>query len=471
MRTSRHRLVLMLMILALLATACRSGAGEEVDEPEAGAATDAPVAAPTDEPVEDGETPAAPSGDVQTDAGVTEEACPDAVNPDNGCIYLGTLSDLTEGPFAALGGSITEAQAAFWQRVNEDGGIGGFDVNVDEYVRDNKYNPQVTTQVYNEIKSEIAGIAQTLGSPPTAAIIDDVKATPLVAAPATWSSLWLYEDVIVESGNNYCIEAMNGVDWAIENGGATVGPRAVPDDIQTVMAVHYPGEYGEDGAAGVKAAAEANGIDFIDVTTEVGPDNQTGAISQIVQENPDLVYMTVAPTDFATLVGQAAAQNYAGLAMGQSPAFNEALTDSPAAQALEGAIVTLPWQAWDADTPGHQALRDTLEGTQLDAGYMSGWAWSYPLRAALDKAAENGDLTRQGILDAVTQLESVDYEGILPEGSGNFAGSPDEMAVRGTIIARISGESETQTEELSDGFYTGSSAEGYSFDGPCYENL
>ena len=61
-------------------------------------------------------------GDIATDVGVTSDPCPDAVNEDNGCIYLGTLSDLTVGPFAAAGPTIVDGQKAFWDRVNEDGG-------------------------------------------------------------------------------------------------------------------------------------------------------------------------------------------------------------------------------------------------------------------------------------------------------------------------------------------------------------
>ena len=87
--------------------------------------------------------------------GVTEEACPDAVNEDNGCIYLGTISDLTQGPFAPLGVPITEAQKAFWQRVNEDGGIGGYDIDVTTYVKDNLYNPETHKQVYGEIEGDV----------------------------------------------------------------------------------------------------------------------------------------------------------------------------------------------------------------------------------------------------------------------------------------------------------------------------
>ena len=86
-------------------------------------------------------------GEAAEAPGVTEKPCPEAVNDDNGCIYLGTISDLTQGPFAPLGVAITDAQKAFWQRVNEDGGIGGYDIDVTKYVKDNLYNPQTHAQV------------------------------------------------------------------------------------------------------------------------------------------------------------------------------------------------------------------------------------------------------------------------------------------------------------------------------------
>ena len=107
-------------------------------------------------------------GDGEVSApGVTSEPCPEAVNEDNGCIYLGQISDLTEGPFAPLGVPITDAMKAFWQRVNEDGGIGGYDIDVDRVRPDNLYNPETHKQVYNEIKGDVLALAQTLGSPTT----------------------------------------------------------------------------------------------------------------------------------------------------------------------------------------------------------------------------------------------------------------------------------------------------------------
>jgi hypothetical protein len=40
------------------------------------------------------------------------------------------------------------------------------------------------------------------------------------------------------------------------------------------MAVHYPGDYGGDVAAGAKIAADANGLEFVSVETSPGTDNQ-----------------------------------------------------------------------------------------------------------------------------------------------------------------------------------------------------
>jgi len=127
---------------------------------------------------------------VKFDVGVTKEPCPEAVDKAKGCIYLGSISDLTEGPFKALGVPITESQKAFWKRVNTAGGIGGFEVDVAKYTKDNKYNPQIHNEVYSEIKPDVLGLAQTLGSPTTSAILADLKSSNMIGVPASWTSAW-----------------------------------------------------------------------------------------------------------------------------------------------------------------------------------------------------------------------------------------------------------------------------------------
>ena len=60
----------------------------------------------------DGAAPQQDAGGIKVDFGVTKEACPQAVDKAKGCIYLGTISDLTEGPFKTLAVPITDAQKA-----------------------------------------------------------------------------------------------------------------------------------------------------------------------------------------------------------------------------------------------------------------------------------------------------------------------------------------------------------------------
>jgi ABC-type branched-subunit amino acid transport system substrate-binding protein len=402
---------------------------------------------------------------IKTDFGVTAEACPDAIDETKGCIYLGTLSDLTVGPFRPLAIPITAAQAAFWKRVNEAGGIGGYEIDVTTYVRDNKYDAQTTSQVYQEIKPNILALAQTLGSDPTAAILPDLKSSSIVAAPAAWTSGFAFEDVILESGANYCVETMNAIDFA----------KGAKPTIASVMSVHYPGDYGDDAAGGAQYAAEELGLTFTNVPTGPGGEAQAGAISQILTERPDLVIITTGPTEAATIVGQVAAQGvpagYTPMFVGTSPTWNPALLASPAAPALTALYFQSgPWGPWGTDTPGHEAMREAL-GTPdpLNDGYTAGWVWSYPIKAALEKAVENRDLTRAGLLAAAKSLTSVDYEGMLPSEAGNYAGGP-EGQVRVTTISKPDPDAPTGVTPVQP-LTVGPTAEGFTLTEPCYETL
>jgi ABC-type branched-subunit amino acid transport system substrate-binding protein len=230
-----------------------------------------------------GETTTDDAG-VKTDVGVTKEPCPEAIDKNKGCIYLGIISDLTEGPFRALAVPITDAQKAFWKRVNQQGGIGGYEVDVAKNIKDNKYNPQVHKEVFDQIKGGILAMAQTLGSPTTAAILPELKSSNIVAVPAAWTSAYAFEDVIIESGANYCIESMNALDYANDTYKS-----------KNVLSIHYAGDYGDDAAAGAKIAAAKLGMTFNHVKTDAGADKQAGAINEVVTKSPDLVILTVGP--------------------------------------------------------------------------------------------------------------------------------------------------------------------------------
>jgi ABC-type branched-subunit amino acid transport system substrate-binding protein len=434
-----------LCAVALVAAACGNGDGDG-------------AAAPDDNGDDTG------SGEITFDIGVTEEPCPDAVNEDNGCIYLGILSDLTVGPFSPLAPQIVAGQQAHIDRVNENGGIAGqFDVNIEQYTRDTEYDPQNHAQAYREIEPNILALAQTLGTPPTEAILPDMDDDDMVAVPASWWSGWDFDDadygLILNSGYSYCMESMIGLDWSNENEG----------EITSVLAVGYPGDYGGDAATGANAWAEANGVDyagFVQTAPNAIVGSQDAAVGQILSSGADRVVLGVGPAEMAEIVGGAVAQGFEGRFLGSVPTWNPALMDSPAAPAIEAAFTHVaPWEAFDGESGAHQGMQEALGEGNLpqNDGFTFGWIWTYPIIAALEAAADNGDLTRAGLRAAVDGLE-VDYEGALP--TRTFGGDPNETAVRTAVIGQPDADAALGLSSIETGV-TGPTADDYDYSAPC----
>lgn len=435
--TTPRRLLAVAAIGALALAGCTA---VDENEPEPSPSPAEPGETTDDETTDDGATETEDStetdapeetgaAEITFDQGVTEEPCPDAVNPDNGCIYLGVLSDLTEGPFAALAVPITEAQVAYWDQVNEDGGIHGFDVDVETYTRDTKYQPAEHAAAYQQIQGDILAIAQSLGTVNTESVLDDMDANDIVAVPASWWSGYNFNDndkgLILETGYSYCVESMVGLDWFTENHG----------EVSTVAAVGYPGDYGGDSAAGAQQWAEVNGAEVTVVPT--GPNqvtgNQDAVVAAVLNANPDVVILAVGPAENAEIVGKLAASGYQGRFLGSLPTWNPALLGSPAAPALIGMYNHMaPTEQWDGTSAGTEAMKDSLGGEPpVNGGYIIGWVLNYPMHALLEKAAENGDLTRAGVRAAIDGLE-VDFDGMAE--AITYGGDGKDVAVSGLIV-------------------------------------
>jgi ABC-type branched-subunit amino acid transport system substrate-binding protein len=408
---------------------------------------------------------ASPTGSsVKFDVGVTEEACPEAINPDNGCIYLGVLSDLTEGPFAPLAVEVTKGQEDFWKTVNEAGGIGGFDINIAQNTRDNKYDPAVHSQEYRSIEPNILALAQTLGTPQTQAILPDMEADNVIGAPASWWSGWQFPsddgDLILESGASYCIQAMSGMDWYVETNG----------EIGKIVAVGPPGDFGGDFAAGAQAWAEANGVEwggFIESLPNAIAGNQDAAVAQIVASEADVVALGTGPGEVAEIVGKAAASGFGGKFVGAAPTWNPALLQSAAAPALLALFTNFGTTAsfGTVDTEAMTAMEAQVGAgaTPANDGYTYGWVWQYPLKAAIEKAAASGDLTREGLRAAVTGGIEVDYQGAQPNA---LVGGPPDTVDRSVTINVPDEASPLGIKTIVNG-YVGATAEAYDYSKPC----
>ncbi|MDX1660095.1 MAG: ABC transporter substrate-binding protein [Nitriliruptorales bacterium] len=452
-----RRFAVALAVCALLVAAC---SGEDGDE--GGSATPSPTA--TTEEATATQGAASPTEELQTGVGVTEEPCPDSIDAEKGCIYLGILSDLTQGPLAGLGQAVTRAQNAFWRHVNEQGGIAGrYEVNVAEYTRDNAGDPDTQVELFGEIEPNVLALAHTLGEQATDAILDQLRERGVVAAPILRPSTWAFEDVMVESGAPYCLATISALDYWVDRAERDPAP---------LMAVYGPDEYGRDGAAGAKLWAEANDVEFIAVpqTPTADGGEVASTVATILEHEPDVVLMAVSDRDLAPIVVGAADGGFDDRFIGLSPTWQAALVEHPDFDVLaERYWHVTPWGGhWGADVAAFNDLRAALDDVAGNDQYLAGWVSSYPLLAALEAAAANGDLTREGLLAAVTELESVDYRGALPEGAGNFAGDSNAQTGRAATVSRPDAANPSGLTAM-ERLFTGSTAEELDVSAPCDE--
>ncbi len=452
-------------VIALGAAAC--GDGDPVTTPSE-----------TDSPSESG-SPSASEGmtvaDVSFDVGVTAEPCPGTPNQENGCIYLGVLSDFT-GPFAPFGEPLTAGNQRFWENVNAQGGVGGlFDVVITaDHIGDTGYNPQTHAEEFARIEPEVLALAQTLGTGQTLGIAADMQALDMIAAVSTWWSGWEFDANVIQMGSNYCIDAMNGVDYVLDNLGGTAGEGEgevvqLPAEVQDVVVVYYAGDYGGDALAGVKAAADAHGLNIVAEVAQVpvvAGGDVAGAVGAILQNDPDLVWITTGPTELAQIMGGTFLQNnaFAGLYVGSHPTFNPALLQSDAGPLIKSRYLFVgPYEGYDGSSEAHVAMRATFgDAPPINDGGTFGWMMSYPLLSALEDAVSDGDLSRANLLDAMSTV-MVSSEGSTPDRTYVADGSGVQ---RTTSIGKASASATlgSQTVEAS---FAGSTAAAADFSSPC----
>lgn len=395
------------------------------------------TAAPADTSAPEDTNGADAGNAIKTGQGVTAEACPGSPNAENGCIYLGILADLEGGPFAVLAKEIVAGQQAFWDKVNADGGIGGYDVNVADFQRNTQYNPAEHAAMFEQIAPQVAAIAQTLGTVNTEGVLPQTKERSLVSVPTSWWSGYAFEDydngLLLETGTSYCTEAIVGLDWLAQS------DHGKPE---TVVAVGYPGDYGGDSAEGVKRWAEINGVTALPAIG-TGPNqtvgDQSAVIAAVLQAQPDAVVLAVGPAETAQIVGGLAAQGFTGRFLGSLPTWNGALLGTEAAPALTALYNHLtPYQNWDSESPAITAAKEALGGADpVNGGFIIGWAISYPMKAVLEAATEAGDITPQGLAAVVKGLE-VDFEGITA--NHTYGGDPQKSAWQTVTVGQPDAE-------------------------------
>ncbi len=419
------RLLALLLAAALFAAACGDDDGDSTgdDGDDAAAGDDADAGDDGDDmstdDAGDGDDMAADDGDDGDDGDMGTEL---VTGPgfDGSTIRVGVISDLS-GPVAIIGVPLTAGGQVYYDYINSQGGVAG-QYLIETVEVDHQYNPATAVQVYNEVKDDVVILGQLFGTPITNAVLESLKEDGLVAAPASLDAFWVREQNLLPIGGPYQIQAINGLDWWVNEGGGS------PDQVYCSFIQDDP--YGEAGQEGIDFAVEHLGLNFTEIARYVSGDTDFSAqIQQLQGAGCEVVYLVATPSVTGGALGTAAAGGYAPQWIGMSPTWINALAGSALAPYLQAYfVIVAEGSTWgDESVPGMATMLGRIAEfapeQEPDYYFTFGYLQAHAVVQVLEAAIANNDLSRDGIIEAMNGLGTVAFEGL---GGDYFYGTPEE---------------------------------------------
>ncbi|GMQ86510.1 MAG: hypothetical protein BMS9Abin07_2089 [Acidimicrobiia bacterium] len=455
----RMRWFAVVLAFGLVAAACGSSDDTTTTTAAAAQATTTTAAQATT-------TTGAPEAGIKTGIGV---------DPDTKTIKLGALHDLT-GPFSPLVIHINDAMKVYYDTLNANGGIDGW--MIDYQVLDTSYDVPTHLEQYEALRNDVLALTASTGTPTSVSALPAMTEDNMTFIPLSWYSGWAIPEfdggLGLEMNTNYCIEAMNLMEFIRDQGG------------QTVAIAGFPSDYGLDFGAGVKLAADFYGMEVVFDGAVIPGQDQTEVIAGIVASEADWTLVAVNAPVLAELMGGAFQSGYQGRWTGAGPSYNFALLDSPVGPLID----TLYYQSaynvsWGDDAPGNVEMMEAMAAAFPDRlpsdAFIIGWNEGIIMTQVLADAIAAGDLTREGVAAAVAAQTGVDFKGTTPDQS--YSGTPDEYVTRAIAIfnpdlatyTAAGGAAQTLSQEggttgslLEKDFFVSEAAQEFIFDAPCF---
>jgi ABC-type branched-subunit amino acid transport system substrate-binding protein len=444
--------------------------------------SDPEVPAPTTQPVASSTTTLAPPVTAPPPVETTlSPAQSDGVTANDETIYVGILADLT-GPFSGTVVDVVDAQLAFWNDLNESGGIGGRQVEV--LIANTGYDLATHVEKYGVLSDRVVMFAHSTGSQQTLAVLPNLIEDDLLALPVTWYSGWsdpILGANLLETGSNYCMEAINTISYLDEQHQAATGRTP------TLALVTFPDDFGRDSAAGARYAAEQLGIEIVyngEGTVIPGQDLRPIAAA-VAASGADYTWVATDPISMVEIVGTALQLGYTGQWGVAMVSFSDRLLSTALgdymAQAMFMSTLILPLGA-EAENMAEviEVLTHAYPDRYPSTGLIEGYLEFVVAKTVLERATELGDLTPAGVKAAAAQIGSLSYGGLAP--SNIYSGDASSTVTRATAIYRPDkalfdaqggldatlGAGAISPLSPIRGFTASQLASDYDFQGPCF---
>jgi ABC-type branched-subunit amino acid transport system substrate-binding protein len=370
-------------------------------------------------------------------------------------ITLGVITPLS-GAAALIGKPLTDGNKAYFDYLNAHGGADGWKIKLD--VQTDDYTATKCVSDFSNEATKVLFLAQSLGSPTTAAIESTAAQQKILLGTAAQDSSFVNHKINLVQGTPYAVTVANTlyyVTHTLHKGSAK-------------FAITYNNtDYGKDGLKGYQTAEKA--YHFKTVAQETATATETTFTSQataLKASGATYVVLTVLPTEAGTLIATAALLGYHPQWILQGPAWSEYLmttngttsgTPTPAEGAMQGAWVMgyiAPWGSKGSGMTQMLASTSKYEPTQIPDGYYEyGYAEAWIEGALLKKVVKSGKITRTEVLNAKAHLGTVSTGGILPVAKYTSKNGPADRTTAIYQVTKTAGKAGF-TKEIKGYFQT-----------------
>jgi len=325
-------------------------------------------------------------------------------------IKLGHFGDLT-GPAAFIGNLLVNTTNAFYNNLNDRGGIHGRKIKF--IPEDNKYDPVRTVAAvkYLITKHDVFAIHNVYGSTPCAAVFPIIEKEKIPVFPtfATSTTMYtppkryLFSMVAVASD-----EAKIVVDY-IRKDMKAKNPR---------LAICYQDdEWGKDGRKGMEKAASEYGLKLVaDESYKRGSVDLSSQVVKFKMAKAEYIFYIGFAPNFATLMKECKK-------MGISPKFfGDVATVTPqtlelAGEASRNSMYVIHSAMPQENVPGMTEMKSILKKyrpdlERIDPLMTVAWAGGIALAEVIKRAGR--DLTREGLVNAAESLRGFETGGLVP---------------------------------------------------------
>jgi ABC-type branched-subunit amino acid transport system substrate-binding protein len=323
-------------------------------------------------------------------------------------IRIGVLTDLS-GSYEALGKGATQGNEIFWREKNAAGGVCGREVKL--VIKDHGYDQYKALELYAEVKDDVLGLQQSLGSPMTTILLPQIEQDKMVTAPVSWASSLLTNPYVQITGTAYDLEMANGVDDLIDRGVISRG--------DTVGHIYNAGEYGNNGLAGAKFVAKKAGLTLLGEQINPRDPDMTKIAAKWHKKGTKAIFMTTATPQVESVAAYAKKHKWDVTLLLSNPSWAASVLESPAIDWLEShALIVQSWAPASSGEPAVTKVREAFKAAYPNEAanptVTFGYAQALVFSKILEKACESGKLTRDGMADAFLTIGAVSTDGLLP---------------------------------------------------------